>query len=197
VYQLIEKFCTGLGDSSAAISATESCTVEQPGAGQEPLAATIKMTKTALLAFPDWSSKVVFVADNKDGTYAVGTQQCFGLMKFDLGSMGTFPAVTLANASEQATTIECNFPVEVGVFTLNEDKTKVAAVVYDGDIEPDIEETDDDAVKATQWVEDRWDESGEFDDTGFGMLLKWVGVDITPPAIVATDVAKVGGACRC
>ena len=55
------------------------------------------------------------------------TQQCLGPMKGDFPAMGPFPFVALDSVPEVLKTEDLACPVEVGTFTLNEDKTKVVS----------------------------------------------------------------------
>jgi hypothetical protein len=66
-------------------------------------------------AFPDWTSICTGVTDNADGTTTAITQQKVGKMQGDLPAMGPFPAVILAEASDQSKYTECILPYVVAL----------------------------------------------------------------------------------
>ena len=169
VIELLAKFCVFKGD--VASLGTEDCTLNPPGAPPTPIKEMMGMMEACRGPWPDWVSKFHGATKNADGTYSVLTQQCLGPMKGDFPAMGPFPFVALDSVPEVLKTEDLACPVEVGTFTLNEDKTKVVSAAYSIDSHKNSM-----PGMASPSVEAVWGKKGDGSDVGFGALFTLMGV---------------------
>lgn len=178
VLALLSKFTEFTAESAEL--ATDDCLLNPPGAPAMPLAAMLGMMEACKVPFPNWCSKFYGAIKNADGTYSVLTQQCLGPMKADFPAMGPFPSVALDTVPEVMKTEDLANPVEVGTFTLSEDKTKVKLAVYGikSHLDLPIEGL---TGKGSPSVEATWGKKGDGSDVGFGAYFSLMGVQLPPP----------------
>jgi len=177
VIAVLEKFCKF--DEESMSVAAEGCMMNPPGAPPMPIGDMMGMMG-ALKAgpFPKWTAKFHGVEKkNDDGTYSVLTQQCPGALAADFPAMGPFPHVAFDSVPEVVKTEDLANPIEVGTYTLSEDKSKVTICAYDISSHTGHSKVGG----ASPSVEPIWGKAGDGSDTGFGCYFKLMGVP-WPPA---------------
>jgi len=175
VQALVEGFQAGYWNGKAVEMCTADAQFNAPGAPPMRIADMLGMVAPAKEAFPDWASLTHGAEPNDDGTWTVLTQQCCGAMQADLGPMGPFPAVALADADEKAKQ-DCRFPVEVGTYTLRQEDGawKIQSGAFAGETRAV------DGAEVSPDIDAMWNKNGDLSDVGFGAMFLLMGITLPP-----------------
>lgn len=101
-----------------------------------PVDAFFGWTTAVHSSFPHWQWKNTFVQELADGTIKIGSQQTTGKLVADIPAIGPFPQVQLSQVPSDSLLLTdkgCSLPVEVGVYTFNQDM-KVTKIEYSGEL---------------------------------------------------------------